>query len=118
MRGEAWFGSDHAGRALGAMRGSSARERGRRCLSGKGTASQRAAGLNVARGPLETSGALVQGAVDANVSKFPALEAGFVVMGMVARQGCVMVAAGPPNVGVFQGDFFFFSQWGRRGGGG
>ena len=41
-------------------------------------------GLDVARGPLEASGAFVEGTVDANVSKFPALKAGFMVMGVVA----------------------------------
>ena len=65
-------------------------------------------GLDVAGGPLETSGAFVERAVDANVLKFPALEAGLVVMEMVARQGSVMVTAGPSNVSAFQGDFFFF----------
>ena len=65
-------------------------------------------GLDMAGGPFETGGAFVQGTVDANVSKFPVEEAGFVVLRMVTRQGGVMVAAGPPDVGMLQGDFFLF----------
>ena len=82
-------------------------------MPGRCASSKRATGLDVAGGPLETGGAFVEGAVDVNVSEFPALEAGLVVTGMVARQGSVMVTAGPPNVGVFQGDLFFFGQRGR-----
>ena len=74
--------------------------------------------MDVARGPLETGGAFVKGAVDTDVSEFSALEAGFVVTEMVARQGSVMVTASPPNVSVFQGNFLFFGQRGRQGGGG
>ena len=74
--------------------------------------SERAMGLNMARGPLETGRAFVEGTVDANVSKFPALEAGFMVTGVVMRQGGVVVTAGPPDVGAFQGNLFFFSQGG------
>ena len=73
--------------------------------------------MDMAGGPLETSGALVKRAVDADVSEFPAVEAGFVVSGMVAGQGNVVVTAGPPDVGAFEGGFFFFGQRGRRGGG-
>ena len=81
-------------------------------MSGGRASSERATGLDVARGPLETSGAFVEGAVDANVSKLPTLEAGFMVSRVVTRQGGVMVASGPPNVGAFQGDFFFLGQRG------
>ena len=85
MRGKARLGSDHAGGALGVTRGSSARGRGGKCLPGGCASSERAAGLNVAGRPLETSGAFVEGAVDADVSKFPALEAGLMVPRMVTR---------------------------------
>ena len=63
----------------------------------------------MARGPFETSGALVQGTVDMNMSKFPALEAGFVVTGMVMGKGCVMVTACPPDFGASDGNFLFLS---------
>ena len=63
-------------------------------------------------GPFETGGAFVEGTVDADVSKFPALEAGFMVMGVVTRQGGVVVTASPPDVGAFQGELFFFRQGG------
>ena len=110
-RGKAWFGGDHAGGAL-VMRGSSTRGRGRRCLPGVGASLERATGLNVARGPLETSGAFVEGAVDVDVSEFPTLKTGFMVMRVILRQGGIMVTASPPDVGTFQDDFFFFGQWG------
>ena len=112
VRGEAGFGSDHTGGALGATRRSSAGGRGRRRLPGGRASSEWAMSLNVAGGPLETSGAFVERTVDMNVSKFPALEAGFMVTGVVTRQGGVVVTAGPPDVGAFQGDLFFFSQGG------
>ena len=41
--------------------------------------------MDMTRGPLETSGALVERAVDADVSELPAVEAGFVVTRMIAR---------------------------------
>ena len=69
-------------------------------------------GLDMARGPFETSGALVKWAVDADVSELPAVEAGFMVTGVVAGQGDVVVTAGPPDVGTFQGGLFFFGQRG------
>ena len=74
--------------------------------------SKRAMSLDMTGGPLETSGAFVEGTVDVDVSKFPALEAGFMVTGVVARQGGIMVTAGPPDVGAFQSNLFFFSQGG------
>ena len=74
--------------------------------------------MDVTGGPLETSGALVKWAIDADVSEFPAVKAGLMVSGMVTGQGDVMVTAGPPDVGMFQGGLFLFSQGGRRGGGG
>ena len=46
--------------------------------------SQRAVGLDVARGSLETGGAFVQGAVDVDVSEFSALKAGLVVSGVIS----------------------------------
>ena len=101
MGGEARFGGDHTVGVLGAMRGSSARGRGRRRLSGGCASLERATGSDVTWGPLETSEAFVKGAVDADVSKFPALEAGFIVTRMVTRQRGVMVTAGPPDVGAF-----------------
>ena len=63
-------------------------------------------------GPFEAGGTLVKRAVDADVSELPAVKAGFMVTGVVAGQGDVMVTAGPPDVGAFQGGLFFFSQWG------
>ena len=69
--------------------------------------------MDVTGGPLEASGALVERAVDADMSKCPALEAGFMVAGVVMGQRGVVVTAGPPDVGTFQGDFFFFGQGGR-----
>ena len=68
--------------------------------------------LDVTGGPLETSGALVKRAIDANVSELPTVEAGFMVTGVVAGQGDVVVTAGPPDVGAFQGSLFFFGQRG------
>ena len=65
-------------------------------------------GLDVTKRPLETSGAFVQGAVDADVAESPALEAGLMIARVVLRQGDVMVTASPPDVGVFQSNFFFF----------
>ena len=62
----------------------------------------------MARGPLETGGALVQGIVGANVSQFPTVEAGFVVSRVIMGQGGVVATAGLSNVGAFQGNFFFF----------
>ena len=72
----------------------------------------------MAGGSFETGGAFVERAIDADVSEFPALEAGFMVSGVIPREGSVMVTAGPPNFGAFQGSFFIFGQGGRRGGGG
>ena len=83
MGGEAGFGSDHVVGALGTTRGSSTRGRGRRRLSRGGAASERASGLDVTRGPLETGGALVKRTIDVDVSEFPAVKAGFVVTGVV-----------------------------------
>ena len=112
MGGKAGFGSDHAVGALRAMRGSSARGRGRRRLPRRSAASEGAACLDVTGRPLETSGALVKRAVDADMSEFPAMEAGLVVMGVVSGQGGVMVTTGPPDVGAFEGGLFFFGQRG------
>ena len=67
----------------------------------------------MARGSFETGGTFVQGAIDVDVSEFPALEAGFMVSGVISREGSIMVTAGPPNFGVFQGGFFFFGQRGQ-----
>ena len=69
--------------------------------------------MGMTGGPLETGGAWVQWAVDADVSELPAVEAGFMVTRMVVGQGGVVVTAGPPDVGAFQGGFFFFGQRGR-----
>ena len=57
--------------------------------------------LDMARGSLKASGALVQVAVDVDVSKFPALEVGFVVLGVVTGkmsypQNCVKFNSGSP----------------------
>ena len=101
MRGKTRFGSDHAGGTLETTGRSSARGQGRRFLPRRSTPFERATGLYVARGSLETGGAFVEGAVDMNMSKLPALEAGFVILGMVMEEGSVMVTASPPNFGVF-----------------
>ena len=70
-------------------------------------------GLDMAGGSLETGGAFVQGAVDTDVPELPTLEASFVITEMVIREGGIMVAAGPPDFGAFQGGLFFFGQWGQ-----
>ena len=106
------LGSDHAGGTLRAMRGSSARGRGERRLSGGSAASQWATGLDMAGRGFETGGAFIEGTIDADVSEFSALKAGLVVSGMVMRQRGVMVTAGPPNFGSFQSSFFFLGQRG------
>ena len=62
----------------------------------------------MARGSLETGRAFVEVAIDVDMTKFPALEAGLVIMKVVVSGGCVMVAAGPPDLGASEGDFFFF----------
>ena len=88
-------------------RGSSIREQGGRRLPGRGTSAKGTVCLDVTGGPLETSGAFVEGAIDANMSEFPALEAGFMITRVVLGQRGVVVTTGPPDVGAFQGDFFF-----------
>ena len=71
---------------------------------------ERAAGLDMAGGSLKTGGTLVVMIVNVDVSEFPALEAGFVVSEMVTGEGGVIVTAGPPDFGVSDDGFFFFSQ--------
>ena len=73
---------------------------------------QRALGLDMAGGSLETGGAFVEMTVDMDVAEFPALEAGFVVAGMVSGERYVMVAASPPDFGASEGNFFFLGQRG------
>ena len=51
-------------------------------MPGRCTPSKGAAGLDVARGSLETGGAFVEIAVDMDVAEFPALKAGFVIVGV------------------------------------
>ena len=82
-RSEVRFGGDHVGRAWGAMRGTSARGRGGRCLPGGCASSERTTGLDVARRPFETGGAFVERAIDVDVAEFPALEAGLVISRVV-----------------------------------
>ena len=118
MRGKTRFDGNYMRGALGATRGSSARGRRRRCLSGGCTPFQRTVGLDMTRGSSEAGGTFVQEAVDVDVSKFPALEAGFVVSRVVSGKGGIMVAACPPYFGVFEGDFFCSGQGGGQGGGG
>ena len=74
--------------------------------------SQRALGLDMARGSLETSGAFVEMTIDADVAEFPALETGFMVAGMVTSERYIMVTAGPPDFSVSEGNFFFLGQRG------
>ena len=50
-------------------------------------------------------------AVDANVFEFSALEAGFMVIGVVMSEGCIIVAASPPN---FCASDSGFSSWVRE----
>ena len=57
MRGEVRFGSDHVRGVVGATRGSSARGRGRRCLSRGGMVSQRAVSLDMTWRSFEAGGA-------------------------------------------------------------
>ena len=61
----------------------------------------------MARGGFETSEALVKMAVDADVTEFPVLEAGFMIAEMVMGKGYIVVVAGPPDLSVSEGDFFF-----------
>ena len=51
--------------------------------------------------------------VDVDMSKLPVLEAGFMVMGVVMDEGCVVVAASPPDFCVGEGSFFFLDQRGQ-----
>ena len=104
------FGSDHAGRALGMMRRSSAGGRGRRCLSERCTMFQWVAGLDMAGGGFEASGAFVQVTIDVDVTKFPALEAGFMIVGVVTGKEGIMVVASPPDFSASDRGFFFFGQ--------
>ena len=62
----------------------------------------------MARGSLEAGEALIKVAVNTDVSKFPPLEAGFMVSGMVMDKRYIVVTAGPPDLDVSNGDFFFF----------
>ena len=107
---EAGFGSDHARGVLEAMRGSSARGQGRQCLLRRCATFEQAVGLDMARGSLKTGGALIEVTVDMDVSKFPALEAGFMVSGVVMGEGCVMVAASPPDFGASDSNLLFLGQ--------
>ena len=66
--------------------------------------------LDMARGSLETGGALIEVAVDTDMTEFPVLKAGFVIMEVVISEGCIMVTAGPPDFGMSNGGFFFFGQ--------
>ena len=81
-------------------------------MSGEHTAFQWTMGLDMARRSPETSGAFVEMAVDVDVVKFPTLETGFMVVGVVTSEGSIMVAASPPDFGVGEGNFLFFSQGG------
>ena len=72
-------------------------------------------GLDMVRGSLKASGALVQIAVDMNVTKFSALEAGLMIMEVVTSEGCIVIAAGPPDFCASDSDFFFFGQRGQQG---
>ena len=94
----------------GMTRGSSARGRGGRHLSGRCTAFQWAMGLDMAGGGFETGGTFVKMAVDMDVTEFPALEAGLVIVGVVTSKGCVMVTAGPPDFCASDSDLFFLGQ--------
>ena len=69
---------------------------------------QWAVGLDMAGGGLETGGAFVKVAVDVDVTEFPALETGFMIVEVVSSKGCIVVAAGPPDFSVSEGDFLFF----------
>ena len=109
-RSKARFGSDQARGALETVRRSSTRRQGRKFLSRRCMSSERATGLDVARGSLETGGTFVKGTVHAYVSELPALKAGLVVSGVVMGEGSVIVTASPPNFDAFKSSFFFFGQ--------
>ena len=81
-------------------------------MSGRCASSEGAVGLDMARGSFKTGGAFVQGAIDTDVSELPAFEAGLMVSRVISGEGSIMVTASPPNVGTFQGDFFFLGQKG------
>ena len=59
-----------------------------------------------------SGGALIEATVDTYMSKFPTLEAGFMVVGIVMDKGCIMVAAGPPDLSVGDDNLLFLSQGG------
>ena len=67
-------------------------------------------GLDMAGGSLETGGAFVEMTIDVDVTEFPALEAGLVVAEIVTSEGCIVVAAGPPDFGVSDSNLFFIGQ--------
>ena len=117
-RGRVGFGSDHVGGVLWVTRGSSTRGRQGRSLLWRSVLFEWAAGLDIARGRLETGGTLIQVAIDTDVTEFPTLEAGFVITGMVMGKGCIVVTASPPDFGMSDSNFFFFGQGWQQGGGG
>ena len=49
---------------------------------------------------------MVQVAVDADVLESPVLEVGLVIAKVVTGEGCVMVAASPPDFCASDGNFF------------
>ena len=51
-------------------------------------------------------------AIDTDMTEFSTLEASFMVAGMVTSEGCIVVAACPPDFSMSDSDFFFFGQRG------
>ena len=67
-------------------------------------------GLDMAGRSPEAGGAFVEMTVDVDMAKSPTLEAGLVVVEVVTSEGCIMVAAGPPDFSASDSDSFSFGQ--------
>ena len=76
---------------------------------------ERAVGLDMTWGGLETGGAFIEMIVNMDVSKLPTLEAGLIIVEMVMGKRYIMVTAGPPDLNMGEGIIFCLSQE-RRGG--
>ena len=68
--------------------------------------------LDVTRGGFKANGALVEATVDTDVPKFPALETSLIAVGVITGKGCIVIASGPLNFSVNDGDLFFLDQRG------
>ena len=64
---------------------------------------QRAVGLNMTRGGMETGWALIEVAVDLDIFKLLTLETSLIVTQVITSKGCIMVAACSPDFSVGRG---------------